>query len=201
VHDVHRRATSLLAELLALPAVPPLADDFCQFVVEMLEHHHTCEDRDLWPLITTIAPDLRNALHGLTVEHDDLQAGLDRLRVARIQVGRSSFEAGVVATVIRDRVHEHLGHEEPVLFPALGRHVSDSDWDDFSKRTVASAPQTGLPFLLALLHEVGTAADIELIFRHVPTAARALIPERRAAGEAMLAELRTRVGTRSGGRR
>ena len=201
VHEVHRRATSLLAELLALPTVPVAADELRDFVVEMLEHHHTCEDQDLWRLILARAPSLENPLRVLTDEHDDLQARLDRLKVQAIDSGRPDREAAVVAATVRDRVYEHLAHEEPVLFPALDRHVPDNDWDSFSIRAVASAPQTGLPFLLALIHEVGPPADAELIFRHVPDEARLMIPAKRAAGEDAIADLRSHVASYSGGPR
>ncbi len=178
VPEVHRRATSLLAELLALPPVPAAAGALRDFVVEMLEHHHTCPD-----------------------EHDDLQARLDRLKVQAIDSRRPDRSAAVLAASVRDWVHEHLAHEEPVLFPALERHVPDDDWDSVSIRTVASARQTGLPFLLALIHEVGPPADAELIFRHVPDEAPSMIPAGRAAGEDAIAQLRSCIGSYSGGPR
>ncbi|HEX6658785.1 MAG TPA: hemerythrin domain-containing protein [Ilumatobacter sp.] len=201
VHEVQGRATSLLAEVLALPTVPIAAGALRDFVVEMLEHHHTCEDQHLGPLILAHAPPIEQPLRALTGEHDDLQAQLDRLKLQAIDRGRPDTAAAVAAAAVRERVHEHLAHEEPVLFPALERHVPDNDWDSFSIRAVASAPQTGVPFLLALIDEVGPPADAELIFRHVPDEARSMIPARRAAGEDAIADLRSRIGAYRGGPR
>jgi hemerythrin-like domain-containing protein len=193
VHEVHRQATSLLAEIESAAGAhrhpAPLADEFRDFVAAMLEHHHTREDRDLWPMLVDRAPHLARALDELTGEHDRLQRCLDSIESARGD-GR--------AAALRDLVHEHLAHEEPMLFPALDRYVRDADWTAFSKRTIASSPRDGVPFLLALIDEVGTADDAELIFRQLPPEARAAIPARRADGRRALAELRTplRAGER-----
>ncbi len=183
IHDVHRRATSTLADLWASPCAPA-ADvaEFRDFVVAMLEHHHTSEDEDLWPLLISRAAHLEPALRDLTEEHDELQQRLDELRVSPVGQGDASD--------LCDLVHRHLSHEEPSLLPALDRYVSDEEWDQFSARTVATAPQEGLPFLLALIDEIATPEDAELIFSHVPAAARATIPARRADGARALAALR-----------
>lgn len=186
VHDVHRRATSLLAQMGDDDR--PLAAAYRDFVVAMLEHHHTCEDGGLWPMLTARAPGLDDALRALTAEHDRLQEHLDRLRHPADDTGRAHASERAVA--LRDLVHEHLDHEEPVLFPALDRYISDDDWEGFSRRTIAVAPTEGVPFLLALLDEVGTTAEAELIFRNLPPDARAAIRGRRAEGIRALAELR-----------
>src|SRR5690606_18271490 len=123
----------------------------------MLEHHHTCEDRDLWPMIVSRAPHLEPTLDGLTAEHERLQEALDDLAALDVEVGDPA--ARTLAVRVRDLVHEHLDHEEPVLLPALDCEVSDADWAAFSRRTVASSPQDGLPFLLAHIDEVAPPAD------------------------------------------
>lgn len=188
VHEVHRRATSLLADAVArqVPSAPVYRD----FVVEMLEHHHSCEDRDLWPMLLGAAPHLGGPLAELTDEHDRLQDRLDQMRkLPRTTTGQAgASDAG--AAELRDLVDDHLAHEEPVLFPALDRYITDDAWDRFSMRAVASAPRDGLPFLTAWIYEVGAPADIEMIFRHVPPDARATMPARRAEGEQLLADLR-----------
>jgi hemerythrin-like domain-containing protein len=188
VHEVHRRATSLLTEVVTRPG--PTAAAYRDFVAAMLEHHHSCEDRDLWPMLLAAAPHLEGALHELTDEHDVLQDRLDELRALPLGTGGSDGAIESVAAALRDLVHEHLSHEEPVLFPALDRYMSEAEWDGFSMRAVASAPQDELPFLTAWIHEVGPTADVELIFRQVPPEARVGIPDRRAEGERLLSELR-----------
>src|SRR5688572_27516682 len=45
VHDVHRRATTLLTDAVGMPSAPiHLVAELRDFVVATLHHHHACED-------------------------------------------------------------------------------------------------------------------------------------------------------------
>lgn len=200
IHEMHRRATSLLATAIAsADTMPDLVTEFRDFVVATLEHHHTSEDTDLWPLLTRHSSDLDGSLRELSQEHDMLQTYLDELRLAPIGPNATSTRSIAEAVALRDLVHDHLAHEEPVLLPALDRYISADEWDDFSARTVATTPPEGLHFLVSLIFESGPSADVELIFDHVPREARAAIPERRAAGNRALAVLRATSVNSNGG--
>jgi hypothetical protein len=158
------------------------------FVVAMLDHHHRSEDTDLWPLLTDRAPDLNDALTALSREHDQLDAALHELAAAPVD---SPNGAGCAAAArkVRDLVHTHLGHEEPVLFPALRTHLSDEDWFAFSQRTVAGAGQAGAHFFIGLFYEVGTERQIDLVLRQLPPDARAAVPAMRTIAMRTFAEL------------
>ncbi len=189
VHQVHRRATSLLADVFSRPS--GALDEAAQlrdFVVATLDHHHRSEDTGLWPLLLAAAPNLAGPLAALSDEHERLDAELDALRAAPVGA-IACHTAAVRAAAVRDLVHEHLAHEEPVLFPALREHVSDEAWAEFSARTVATAPPEGIDLMVALLYEVGAEADVELIFRHLPPAGRDQLPSKRAHGLEVLSRL------------
>lgn len=190
VHDSQRRATSLLVDVVSRPDAPAGAVlELREYVVAALQHHHESEDRDLWPRLRAAASRLSDGLDALTDEHERLDAALDRLRAA--PVDRPSDARAVAAAVaVRDLVHEHLAHEEPLLLPALAEHLSEEDWDDFSRRTVASAPRVGLDLLVEMLYESGSDDEVDLILRHLPPEARAAIPDRRREAQATLAALR-----------
>jgi hemerythrin-like domain-containing protein len=192
VHDVHRRATSLLADALHREAPIDEAAALRDFVVAMLRHHHQSEDTDLWPILMSVAPKLSRALHELSREHEDLDAQLDALQRARIVSQSDLLRPMEQAAAVRDLVHLHLSREEPFLFPALERHLSDEAWGGFSQRTVASAPAEGTHLLVAFLDEVGSPRDVEMVLRHVPPAAKDLLPVMRGQGQAALAALRPR---------
>lgn len=56
VHQVHRVATTLLAEAAVRPSVPLGAlAQLRDFLVVNLRHHHETEDDDLWPRIVAAA--------------------------------------------------------------------------------------------------------------------------------------------------
>ncbi len=189
VHQVHRRATSLLADVLRYPSSP--LDEVAHlrdFVVATLDHHHRSEDTALWPRLLAGAPNLAGPLGALSDEHERLDAELDALHAAPIGMPPSAG-AAARAVAVRDLVHEHLAHEEPVLFPALRDHVSDDAWSEFSARTVATAPEEGTELMVALLYELGTESEVELIFRHLPPPAREQLPSKRAHGLEVLKRL------------
>jgi hemerythrin-like domain-containing protein len=189
VHDGQRRATSLLADVVADGAVPASAvAELRDFVVASLDHHHRSEDDGLWPLLTAAAPELADALDGLSREHDALDAALDELGGV-VMDGVAGGPAIAAAVAVRDMVHEHLSHEEPVLLPALRAHVTDEQWAAFSRRTVETAPRRGTHLLVGLLDEVGTAEQVGLLLRHLPPQARDALPIVRLQGRSALTAL------------
>jgi hemerythrin-like domain-containing protein len=121
VHDVHRRATTLLAAAAGAPISLEALTELRDFTVTTLDHHHHSEDHDLWPLLANAAPELAGELAALSAEHDQLALDLEALGVIDVRRDRESFARH--ANTVRDRVHGHLAHEEPILLPALrARH-------------------------------------------------------------------------------
>lgn len=176
VHDAQRLATSLLAA--APPDAPrEVLNDFSDFVVAMLSHHHESEDADLWPLLRAASPELDEPLGRLSDEHVRLESALDHLAEQR---------SSGAAVAVRDLVLEHLTHEEPILFPALRRDLSADAWEAFSTRTVASSPQQGAHFFVGLFHAVASPAEVELVLRHLPAEVKGLLPTMRAQADETL---------------
>ena len=97
--------------------------------------------------------------------------------------------ATAAAVHVRDLVHEHLSHEEPVLLPALRDHITDEQWVAFSRRTVETAPRSGTHLLPGFLDEVGTADQVEMILRHLPPQARGALPTVRLQDRSALTAL------------
>ncbi|WP_351237536.1 hemerythrin domain-containing protein [Streptomyces sp. NPDC002133] len=200
-HQVHRVATTLLAEAAARPSVPLGAlAQLRDFLVANLRHHHETEDEDLWPRIVAAAPATEHELDALSEEHERLDAALDRLAAVNVsgnEVGDGADEAvgtglgggGVVdgvraalrdaAVAVRDTVHDHLEHEEPVLFPALRDHISPEDWQDFAQRVIATTPPVAGHLMIGFLDEVGTPAEVELVLAGLPEPLHPLLPAMR----------------------
>lgn len=180
VHHAHRLSTTLLAAASG-DAPGPVVEEFRDFLVAMLSHHHESEDTDLWPLLRAAAPGLDEPLSRLSAEHARLEGALDEL---------AEEGSATAARVVRDLVHEHLAHEEPVLFPALRTALSEAAWEGFSIRTVASAPQQSAHLFVGLFDEVATPAEVDLVLRHLPVEAKALLPVMRAQAQESLRLLR-----------
>jgi len=177
VHDTHRRASSVLAEAAADPAASVAAlAELRDFLVAHLDDHHTSEDNILWPMIENRDPGAAEPLARLSAEHDQLEAALEALAAAPIdEPGRTALVNSAVA--VRDLVHAHLDHEEPILFAALREHVSEEEWEDFARQVRATAPDVGTHLLVGLLEQVGTPEEVEIILRDVPAPVRAALRE------------------------
>jgi hypothetical protein len=186
-HAVHRRATSLLAT--AGPSAPaPALAELRAFLVGTLQHHHESEDAYLWPLITGSAPEIADALAALSREHEELDAELTRL--AALVIADDDREAlRHAAVAVRDLVHTHLEHEEPILLPALRYHVTEAAWAAFSARVVATAPSDGIHLMFGFFDQVGTPEEVELIVGTLPDPVRTLVPEMREQAQVTFAAL------------
>ncbi|MGW1728212.1 hemerythrin domain-containing protein [Streptomyces sp. NPDC002306] len=215
-HEVHRVATTLLAEAARNASVPLDATaQLRDFLVANLRHHHQTEDEDLWPRITANAPAATVDLDSLTDEHDQLDTALDRLAGVAVPAaeavrgdalatsgpddgdspaapGEATVRVALydAAVTVRDVVHAHLAHEEPVLFPALREHVSPAEWQDFAQRVIATTPPVAGHLMIGFLDEVGTPAEVELVLSGLPEPVRPLLPAMRLQAEADLGILR-----------
>ncbi|MDF6040989.1 hemerythrin domain-containing protein [Streptomyces sp. JH14] len=202
-HGVHRVATTLLAEAAVRPSVPLRAlAQLRDFLVVNLRHHHESEDEDLWPRIVAAVPATALALDELSGEHERLDEALDRLAAVAVSddgtddssgetagsgagQGKGGTGDGVrdalhrAAVAVRDTVHGHLVHEEPILFPALRDHISPAEWAEFSQQVIATTPPVAGHLMIGFLHEVGTPAEVELMLAALPEPVRPLIPAMR----------------------
>ncbi|GAA5021241.1 hemerythrin domain-containing protein [Streptomyces siamensis] len=198
-HDVHRVATTLLAEAAVRPSVPLSAlEQLRDFLVVNLRHHHESEDEDLWPRIVAAAPAAALALDELSGEHERLDEALDRLAAVAVSDGgtvespgeSAGSEAGggegstgdavrdalhQAAVAVRDTVHTHLAREEPILFPALRDHISSAEWAEFSQQVIATTPPVAGHLMIGFLHEVGAPAEVELLLAALPEPVRPLL--------------------------
>jgi hemerythrin-like domain-containing protein len=181
MHNVHRAATTLLAETAAdAEQVLELRD----FLVAALRHHHETEDHILWPRLAKADPEAAQRLESLSEEHDALDAGLDALAEA----DRTTLPPAAAA--VRELVHAHLDHEEPVLFPALRDHMPDDEWAAFSKEVIATSPPTGAHLIVGFLDEVGTPDEVAAILTNLPEPAKPMIEVMRKQAHATIDSLR-----------
>jgi hemerythrin-like domain-containing protein len=177
MHDLHRKASTVLAEAAAQPAASAAAlAELRDFLVVHLDSHHKCEDTILWPMIEDRAPGAAEPLARLSGEHDQLDAVLEALAAAPTdEPGRTALVDAAVA--LRDLVHTHLEHEEPILFPALREHISEEAWADFARQVVEKTPHVGTHLLVGFLEQVGTPEEAEIILGDLPVPVRVALRE------------------------
>lgn len=197
LHKMHRAATSLLADAARRDIAPPAAlAELRDFLVATLRHHHESEDGVIWPQLIAADPEAGAGLAELSTEHDALDAALDSLAAVPVRDDADRPGLAAAAATVRDLVHTHLEHEEPVLFPALAVHMTDEAWAEFSRAVIASAPPVGLHLNIGFFEQVGTPAELEVVMAYLPEAALAHVPAMSEQARATLAGLQA---TEAGG--
>ncbi|MFI6662692.1 hemerythrin domain-containing protein [Streptomyces sp. NPDC050523] len=190
LHKMHRAATSLLAEAAQRDTAPAAAlEELRDFLVAALRHHHESEDDLLWPQLTTADPTAADGLAQLAAEHDTLDAALDALATASVRAADNRTDLIAAATAVRDLVHTHLAHEEPVLFPALTAHMPDEAWAHFSRTVIASAPPVGAHLNIGFFEQVGSPAELAVVTANLPPVVLPLVPAMREQARTTLSSL------------
>ncbi len=125
---------------------------------DVLHHHHSAEDDELWPLLQQHAEragaeeDL-STLADMEAEHERLDAALTAGREAFSAMSehpcadhRNALEIRLSAA--REALLEHLAHEETQALPMLQRTLSDQENQAFEKAVEKRYPLRMVPFLL-----------------------------------------------------
>lgn len=104
-----------------------------------LHHHHTGEDAGLWPLLLERVDAAGDAAARRTLEAmADEHAGIDPLlracaegfaRLAAAPDEKTRAALGITVARARDRLAEHLGHEERDAMSILQAHLRQADWE------------------------------------------------------------------------
>jgi hemerythrin-like domain-containing protein len=147
-----------------------LAERWALFA-EALHEHHSGEDRAIWPLLLERTDDTgRATLRAMEAEHADIDPILESCAAGFEQLAHHADEDARAALAVRlasarERLAEHLRHEETEAIALIQRVLTAEEW----KRLDEEELRASIPFvqLVALvpwaLHEV-PAATRELIF-------------------------------------
>ena len=127
-------------------------------LADVLHHHHSAEDDELWPLLQQHAEragaeeDL-STLADMEAEHERLDAALTAGREAFAAMSghpcadhRNALEIRLSAA--REALLEHLAHEERQALPMLQRTLSEQENRAFEKAVEKRYPLRMVPFLL-----------------------------------------------------
>ncbi len=161
--------TSFRRELsLAVPAVRAVAAgdrrraarvaDHVDLWTGLLEHHHTIEDELLWNRLLERVPDeVAPLVHLMESQHERVHELLDGCPALVVAWRDSASVAD--GTRLSDHLArlvialcEHLDAEETRVLPLMARHVTASEWEEFTERGMESIPKgmllTGLGMML-----------------------------------------------------
>src|SRR4051794_25311465 len=180
MHHAFRRDLSRFAEAVAVTPVQDratwraLAARWDRFFT-VLHHHHTVEDRYIWPFLMQRADaDERETLQAMEEEHEHIDPLLtsvaegfaalsgDRLP-ADAEDLRAALRVRVAAT--RDTLGRHLEHEETQAIVILQRHSTTADWHRIEKEEIGGHKiAVPLPFVVGWAAEGVPAKERDLVF-------------------------------------
>lgn len=193
VRDMLVVHTALLREFRLAPAtvtrVPPGArrqvaavDRHLGFLCDLLHHHHTGEDKHLWPSLRTRVPDSAlPLLDEAEAQHAGIEEALQRVTAARRRWARQPDAANrdELAGALR-RLHallaEHLDAEERRLLPLAAAHLSEREWMAIGESAVASLPKSALPLLFGMFAYEGDPGVLADMLKSAPPPVRLIVP-------------------------
>jgi hypothetical protein len=136
-----------------------------QGFARVLHHHHSGEDRVLWPLLLERVDACGDAegralLTAMEAEHDDIDPllracaeGFAQLADATCASSREALVVRVAAT--RELIEQHLAHEESGAMALLQAHLTQDEWHaldrEFAKDYKPAAVLFALPWVLHAL--------------------------------------------------
>jgi hypothetical protein len=137
----------------------------------VLHHHHAGEDAGLWPALVARADDEgRAVLDAMEAEHAEIDpildacaAGFRRLAGHADEDARCALAVRLVAA--RERLGEHLRHEETEAIALVQQLLSQEDWEAIEKEHFAKDPKLRDVFSVVpwALHEVPGPIRRELL--------------------------------------
>jgi hemerythrin-like domain-containing protein len=188
VHTAFRREFGLMPELVRGVAAGDRARaavvaDHIELIGDALHHHHSGEDRVIWPALLERCPDSLAPLINLMEEHHERIADLGgRLAkaVAEWRTGGDPAARDSAAQVLDDllpALHEHLGMEEERVMPLVEEHITADEWDGMVAEAGATTPQDKLALMFGIMMYEGEPAAVQDALANMPAEMRPIIAE------------------------
>ena len=152
------------------------------FLLRALHHHHTIEDRVLWPLLLERVPDeLASIVHLMESQHqrvDGLIGEIGTLLPGWVR-DADAVTAGRLADLFDTLyVHlvEHLDAEEERLLPIAARCMTQAEWDHMGEVARREAPREEGMLALGMFQHDGDPEVFAQMLGDAPAPVRWLLP-------------------------
>jgi hemerythrin-like domain-containing protein len=163
VHRVFRKELGMLPALVAATAEGDrkrarTLHKHYRFVTEVLHHHHSYEDDNLWPVLTERCPMDAELIARMETQHERVAALIASLPDAWqaweyvADTGSGARLAEVLAE-LSAALDEHLHDEEVYLLPIMEAHLSVAEWKAFGKHAARKMDKKKGLFWLGLMFE------------------------------------------------
>ncbi|MCP3422341.1 hemerythrin domain-containing protein [Nocardioides pinisoli] len=152
------------------------------FLLRALHHHHTIEDRVLWPLLLERVPDeLAPIVHLMESQHQRVDGLIGE--IGALLPGWVRDADAVTANRLADLfdtlyVHlaEHLDAEEERLLPIAARCMTQAEWDHMGEVARREAPREEGMLALGMFQHDGDPEVFAQMLGDAPAPVRWLLP-------------------------
>lgn len=153
-----------------------------EFLCRALHHHHTVEDRVLWPLLLERVPDeLAPIVHLMESQHERVDGLIEEIGtlLPRWTHDADAATAARLADLFDTLyVHlvEHLDAEEQRLLPIAARTVTQAEWDHMGEVARREAPKEDGLLALGMFQHEGDPEVFASMIAEAPAPVRWLLP-------------------------
>ena len=173
-HTMFRREIGLAPSLLRGVAAgdverAAIVADHLEIVDNSLHHHHTAEDRHLWPRLAERAGEAAEpVVHVMETQHGAIDKLLAELRTG-LAGWRGTADPAVGAVLadtaaeLHERLVEHLAVEEERALPLIERHITAAEWGQMIADGAGDVAPDQIPLIFGMMaHEADpdTVRDI-----------------------------------------
>ena len=186
VHTTFRTAYEECARLVrATPAPSPgrvtFLADHVDFSIAVLHIHHEGEDELLYPKLIERVPGQAPMTEQVDHEHQAIKTALDAASTAcATWRQRPSAETGEALAAALDQLNAvlqpHLDDEEQKIVPLAAVTLTQQEWDDLGKHSVAQMPRNKRPIAFGMILEPLDEADRAFMKNILPGPVRLLYP-------------------------
>jgi hemerythrin-like domain-containing protein len=187
VHSAFRREFGLAPALVR--GVAPgdvtraqVVADHLELMGTFLHHHHTGEDRLLWPkLLERVPAELAPTVELMERQHEGVHEVIEEMTaaLARWRDDAAETDRDQLAGAL-DRLHtllvEHLSAEEQHILPLASRSLTAEEWGELGEDGMASQPKNKLPMIFGMIMKDGDPEVIREMLSHAPLVPRLLLP-------------------------
>ncbi len=152
-----------------------------RLVLDVLEHHHSGEDRLMLPLLRARAP--RESMRAVDTgeeQHARIEGLITEVRAA---VGRWAGGDQDAAPVLVERLTDlhaalepHLRGEERDVLPLAARYLDPAEWRAVGEAGFLAIPKPALTTVFGMLMYEGDPEVLRSMLAHAPAVPRLLLP-------------------------
>ncbi|MFJ4632819.1 hemerythrin domain-containing protein [Streptomyces sp. NPDC088847] len=178
-HTMFRREIGLAPALIRGVADNDVARaaviaDHLRIVDNGLHHHHTAEDKHLWPrLLERDTAQAQPIVAVMEEQHTSIDQLLEAARSGLAQ-WRTTADAtqgealAATMSLLSERLAEHLAAEEDLALPLISQHITAAEWGQMIADSAGDVTPEQMPLIFGMMAYEADPGTVQDIIAHMP---------------------------------